>query len=47
MKDSRQIDWAKLRKDFPILDQQVHGKPLVYLDNAATAQKPQIGRAHV
>jgi cysteine desulfurase/selenocysteine lyase len=30
----------KIRKDFPILHQQVHGKPLVYLDNAATTQKP-------
>lgn len=29
------------RIDFPILNQQVHGKPLVYLDNAATSQKPQ------
>ena len=29
------------RKDFPILDQQVNGAPLVYLDNAATSQKPQ------
>ncbi len=29
-----------VRADFPILDQQVHGKPLVYFDNAATAQKP-------
>lgn len=28
------------RKDFPILDQQVNGEPLVYLDNAATTQKP-------
>jgi cysteine desulfurase/selenocysteine lyase len=36
------IDWAALRKDFPILDQQVHGKPLVYLDNAATSQKPRV-----
>jgi cysteine desulfurase / selenocysteine lyase len=35
------IDWAKLRADFPILDQQVHGKPLIYFDNAATAQKPR------
>jgi cysteine desulfurase / selenocysteine lyase len=34
------IDWAKLRPDFPILDQTVHGHPLVYLDNAATTQKP-------
>jgi cysteine desulfurase / selenocysteine lyase len=31
----------KIRQDFPILQQTVHGKPLVYLDNAATAQKPQ------
>ncbi|MDS3860968.1 SufS family cysteine desulfurase [Thermosynechococcaceae cyanobacterium BACA0444] len=30
-----------IRADFPILQQQVHGKPLVYLDNAATSQKPQ------
>src|SRR5438093_13335726 len=35
------IDWAKLRADFPILDQQVHGHPLVYLDNAAISQKPR------
>src|SRR5271166_5794938 len=41
MKDSKQIDWAKLRGDFPILDQKVHGKPLVYFDNAATSQKPR------
>jgi cysteine desulfurase / selenocysteine lyase len=34
-------DWAKLRGDFPILDQQVHGKPLIYFDNAATSQKPR------
>ena len=31
----------QIRKDFPILHQQVHGKPLVYLDNAATTQKPE------
>ena len=30
-----------VRKDFPILQRQVHGKPLVYLDNAATTQKPR------
>src|SRR5438270_9553820 len=41
MSVSKNIDWTKLRKDFPILDQQVHGKPLVYLDNAATSQKPR------
>jgi cysteine desulfurase/selenocysteine lyase len=34
-------DVERIRKDFPILHQEVHGKPLVYLDNAATAQKPQ------
>jgi cysteine desulfurase/selenocysteine lyase len=33
--------WKNIRADFPILDQQVNGKPLVYLDNAATSQKPQ------
>ena len=32
---------AKGREDFPILTQRVHDKPLVYLDNAATTQKPQ------
>src|SRR6185437_8704767 len=31
----------KVREDFPILRRQVHGRPLVYLDNAATTQKPQ------
>jgi cysteine desulfurase/selenocysteine lyase len=31
----------KIRRDFPILSQKIHGKPLVYLDNAATTQKPQ------
>jgi cysteine desulfurase / selenocysteine lyase len=35
-------DWKKVRSDFPALHQQVNGKPLVYLDNAATAQKPQV-----
>ena len=34
-------NWAALRADFPILDQKVHGHPLVYLDNAATSQKPR------
>jgi len=33
--------WTNIRADFPILDQQVNGKPLVYLDNAATSQKPR------
>ncbi len=40
MTDRKHIDWTALRKDFPILDQQVHGKPLIYFDNAATSQKP-------
>ena len=34
------IDSAAIRKDFPILSREVYGKPLVYLDNAATTQKP-------
>ena len=41
MSDAKTIDWAKWRADFPILDQQVHGKPLIYFDNAATSQKPR------
>ncbi len=35
------VDVEKVRKDFPILRRKVHGKRLVYLDNAATTQKPQ------
>ena len=35
------FDVARIREDFPILKELVHGKPLVYLDNAATTQKPQ------
>ena len=35
------IDVERLRADFPILQRQVHGRPLVYLDNAATTQKPR------
>ena len=30
-----------MRKDFPVLDQKVHGQPLIYFDNAATSQKPR------
>ena len=33
------IDAVRVRADFPILETTVHGKPLVYLDNAATSQK--------
>ncbi len=36
------LDIAKIRSDFPILSREVNGKPLVYLDNGASAQKPQV-----
>ncbi len=39
--NSAPLDVAHVRKDFPILHQLVNGKPLVYLDNGATSQKPQ------
>lgn len=35
-------DVAQIRRDFPILSREVNGKPLVYLDNGASAQKPQV-----
>jgi cysteine desulfurase / selenocysteine lyase len=35
------MDWSVIRDDFPILGQKVHGQPLIYLDNAATTQKPR------
>jgi cysteine desulfurase / selenocysteine lyase len=41
MQDVKPWDLARVRADFPILQTLAHGKPLVYLDNAATAQKPQ------
>ena len=34
--------FRNVREDFPILRQRVHGKPLVYLDNASTTQKPRV-----
>ncbi|MBB1088105.1 cysteine desulfurase [Lysobacter sp. SG-8] len=34
------VDWARVRADFPVLEREVHGKPLVYLDSANTGQKP-------
>jgi cysteine desulfurase / selenocysteine lyase len=37
----KKFDVENIRKDFPILSQQVNGKPLIYFDNAATSQKPQ------
>ncbi|MCG6659254.1 cysteine desulfurase [Halomonas campisalis] len=39
--DTRVLDVAGVRADFPILERRVHGKPLVYLDNAATSQTPR------
>ena len=39
---AEKFDIEQVRKDFPILDQQVNGAPLVYFDNAATTQKPQM-----
>src|SRR6185295_16267884 len=41
IKDNSVLDVVKVRKDFPILDTLVFGHPLVYLDNAATTQKPE------
>src|SRR3989344_5839803 len=35
------LNTKRIRKDFPILKRKVYGKPLVYLDNAATTQKPR------
>src|ERR1700712_4548153 len=39
---SKEIDVYALREQFPILERKVKGHPLVYLDNAATSQKPQV-----
>jgi cysteine desulfurase/selenocysteine lyase len=39
--DDAPLDVARIREDFPILSMEVYGKPLVYLDNAASAQKPR------
>lgn len=40
--DTQMLDILSVRNDFPILSQTVNGKPLVYFDNAATSQKPQV-----
>ncbi|MCF7222434.1 cysteine desulfurase [Marilutibacter chinensis] len=37
---SGDVDWARVRADFPVLTREVHGKPLIYLDSANTGQKP-------
>lgn len=39
--DTNMLDVQKIRKDFPILNREVNGNPLVYLDNAATSQTPK------
>jgi cysteine desulfurase / selenocysteine lyase len=41
MKGKKVTDWSALRDAFSILDQKVHGQPLIYFDNAATTQKPR------
>ncbi len=41
MKEAMTLDIEKIRDQFPVLNQQVNGHPLVYLDNAASSQKPQ------
>ena len=41
IKENTMLDIHKIRQDFPILSREVYGKPLVYLDNAATSQKPR------
>jgi cysteine desulfurase/selenocysteine lyase len=42
VQESKKLDVQKIRKEFPALQQLVYGKPLVYLDNAATTQKPRV-----
>jgi len=45
MKDTNKMsdfDIIKIRNDFPVLDQKIHGNPLIYFDNGATAQKPRV-----
>lgn len=41
-KDYKMLDIQSIRSEFPILNQKVNGKPLVYFDNGATSQKPQV-----
>jgi cysteine desulfurase / selenocysteine lyase len=35
------VDWKKVRGEFPILEERVHGKPLIYFDSAASSQRPR------
>jgi cysteine desulfurase/selenocysteine lyase len=41
MPSTTAVNWQAIREDFPILHQQVHGRPLIYFDNAASSQKPR------
>jgi cysteine desulfurase/selenocysteine lyase len=41
MPSTTAFNWQSIREDFPILDQKVHGHPLIYFDNAASSQKPR------
>jgi cysteine desulfurase/selenocysteine lyase len=41
MQQSPAVNWQSIREEFPILEQQVHGHPLIYFDNAASSQKPR------
>ena len=47
MPSATSLDVTAIRKDFPILAQQVHDKPLIYLDNAATAARETPRGAHL
>src|ERR1043165_6935425 len=38
---AKTVDWEAIRDDFPILKERINGQPLIYLDNAATTQKPR------
>src|SRR3954466_11252311 len=40
MQSKTEVNWQSIREDFSILEQQVHGKPLIYFDSAASSQKP-------
>ena len=40
--DWTRLDWTRIRADFPLLQREVHGKPLIYLDSANTGQKPAV-----
>lgn len=40
---AEEFDVERIREDFPVLKQKIHGKPLVYFDSAATAQRTPIG----